>query len=153
MITDIILQPARGRSGRLERLTRELARELAIDGRAPAPTVARAIPACLETLAVGKSRQTVITYRTALRCFCAFLASAGLPPEATPTSELPADILERFTVWASGRFDTRNQTMPTYLSGLRAFYRWLYARDLGPRAAGYEQIKLRLQEVTGRYVY
>jgi integrase/recombinase XerC len=153
MTTDIIIGRPRSPSRRREGLLLELARELEIDGRAPSPTIAQAIPAFLETLAVGKSPQTVTTYRTALRRFCEFLASAGLSPDATPTSELPADILERFTVAAARTFGIRNQTMPTYLNGIRAFYRWLYARDIGPRAASYEQLKLRLQEVTGRYVY
>lgn len=121
-------------------------------GQAPAPTVAEAIRGYLDWLAVGKSPRTVISYRTALRRFCEFLESRGLPADCTSTRELPSDVAERFVVALTER-QASKQTVFAYSAALRSFLKWLFRRRIGLRESSYELVALGLSETTGRLEY
>lgn len=116
------------------------------------PDVATAHAAFLETL-VAKSPHTVHTYRTGLTHFGEYLVERGLPL-ATPTADLPGDVLERFYTWLVRRYGrAARPTCTTYVAAARAFFRFLERRGWGPRVARLEQLQLGLREVAGRGSY
>lgn len=116
------------------------------------PTVASARDAFLTTLA-GKSPHTSHTYRTGLDRFAAYLDERGIAPSIR-TSDLPADVLERFYVWLIGQYGRASRpTCLTYVAAARSFFRFLERRGWGPKTAHFEQLRAGLREVVGRGSY
>lgn len=101
----------------------------------------------------GKSPETVATYQKSLRRFSEFLADRCIP-EQTPTSELPADVLEQFYVWLVDVFGREaRSTVTTYVAGVRAFFRYLSRHRLLPTETSFEQMRAGLLEVMGKGSY
>ena len=116
-------------------------------------TVHAAIERFLQTLA-GKSPRTRATYASSLRRFEEHLEWARLPPERTPTDQLPPDVLERFYTWLVRAYGKeRRATLQTYVAGARAFFRYLVRHRQAPPDTSFEEIKAGLQEVMGRSSY
>lgn len=101
----------------------------------------------------GKSPATLRTYRTGLDRFVEYLGERGLD-DTVACATLPADCLEGFYAWLVRVYGREARaTQQTYVSGVRAFLRFLERRRQGPRAATYEQLKDGLREVMGRAAY
>ena len=79
---------------------------------------------------VGKSPATINTYAESLRRFTEFLDEAGMPPDALGR-DMPPEVLERFYGWLVQNYGRdRRATITTYVSGARAFFRFLARRGL-----------------------
>lgn len=101
----------------------------------------------------GKSPATVRTYSTSLDRFVEYLGQRGLG-DGVACAALPADCLEGFYAWLVQVYGREARaTQQTYVSGVRAFLRFLERRRQGPREATYEQLKDGLREVMGRAAY
>ena len=103
---------------------------------------------------VGRSVQTVTTYRNALRRFREFLLAEGVDPDAARTDRFERDVLERFYTWlirVYGRGD--RFTVVTYVAGVRAFFRFLARRRLLAADLSFEELRDNLREVMGRTSY
>jgi site-specific recombinase XerD len=118
----------------------------------PTPTLDEARTAFIGTLA-GKSPHTRHTYDTGLARFADYLRERKISL-ASPPSELPGDVLERFYTWLVGTYGRASRpTCLTYVAAARAFFRFLARRGWGPRAASFEQLQAGLREVIGRGSY
>lgn len=103
-----------------------------------------------ESSLAGRSPDTVRSYGQALDHFLAFLDAQGIPAEA-PTTAIPAGAAERFSAWVVRRYGRRPRgTQVTYLSGVRAFYRFLDRHALLPAGVTLERTRLAVREVLGR---
>ncbi|MDQ6671728.1 MAG: tyrosine-type recombinase/integrase [Chloroflexota bacterium] len=101
----------------------------------------------------GKSPKTYATYQTGLVRFRAFLESRGQIEHWQPES-LGSTLLEEFYAWLVRRHGReRRATVTTYLSGARAFVRFLARRALLPPSVTYEQMRENASQVIGRGTY
>jgi len=101
----------------------------------------------------GKSPRTLLTYQSGLARFREFLVSRG-QLESWQPGELGPSTLEDFYAYLvrhHGR--ERRATVATYLSGLRAFVRFLARRAVLRGDVSYEQMRDNLQQVVGRSSY
>lgn len=101
----------------------------------------------------GKSPATQRTYRTSVDRFIEFLAERQLDPDVR-CIDLPADSLETFYTWLVRVYGREQRaTQQTYVSGVRALFRYLDRRRLGPVETTYEQLRDGLREVMGGSSY
>jgi site-specific recombinase XerD len=101
----------------------------------------------------GKSPRTFATYQSGLSRFREFLEARGQLAAWQP-AELGASTLEDFYAWLVRRHGReRRATVATYLSGLRAFVRFLARRAVLGQGITYEQMRDNLQQVMGRSSY
>jgi site-specific recombinase XerD len=101
----------------------------------------------------GKSPATLRTYSTGVDRFLEFLKERGVGPDVA-CEALPADSLEAFYAWLVKVYGRESRaTQQTYVSGVRALFRFLERRRQGPAGTSYEQIKDGLRQVMGRSSY
>lgn len=106
----------------------------------------------LQTM-VGKSPATVDTYTESLKRFTEFIEDAGMPRDALGR-DMPPDVLERFYGWLVQNYGRdRRATVTTYVSGARAFFRFLARRGLLSTSVTFEQMRDGLREVMGKGSY
>jgi site-specific recombinase XerD len=90
-------------------------------------TIAQAIAAYLDSVALSRSERTARTYRNALNAFAAVLADRGLPPDETAVTALNEDAI----AWFAAAFkDYAPATERLYLTAVTGFYEYLAAEHL-----------------------
>jgi site-specific recombinase XerD len=101
----------------------------------------------------GKSPRTYATYQSGLARYREFLHARAHLDGWQPASLGPG-ALEEFYGWLVRRHGReRRATVATYLSGLRAFVRFLARRGQLPQGVTYEQMRDNVQQVMGRSSY
>ncbi len=90
------------------------------------PTIADALAAYLDSVALARSANTARTYRNAVRAFEQTLAKR-LPPERTPVTKLPEDAIAWLAVDLKGHAPA---TERLYLTAITGFYEYLAAENL-----------------------
>jgi integrase/recombinase XerD len=101
----------------------------------------------------GKSPRTHATYQTGLAQFRAFLESRHQLEDWQPESLGPT-LLEEFYAWLVRRHGREHRaTVTTYMSGARAFVRFLARRALLRSEVTYEQMRENASQVMGRGTY
>ncbi|MGI9145768.1 MAG: tyrosine-type recombinase/integrase [Chloroflexota bacterium] len=101
----------------------------------------------------GKSPKTFTTYQTGLARFRAFLEARGQLADWQPEAVSPT-LLEEFYAWLVRRHGREHRaTITTYLSGARAFVRFLARRALLPAGVTYEQMRENASQVMSRGTY
>lgn len=104
-------------------------------------TLSEAVREFLEELKVGKSRRTVLAYKSALRRLEALLGSDS------PVSGLPSEVVP----FAQSLEDLSPATVRNYLSAVSEFTRWLAERQLVPGDQdGYERSLRTLKKLRPR---
>ena len=101
----------------------------------------------------GKSPRTQTTYATGVASLRAFLESKGQLESWQPGC-MRANFLEEVYGWLVRRHGReRRTTITTYMSGVRAFVRFLARRGLLPQGVSYEQMRENAREAMGRASY
>ncbi len=90
-------------------------------------TIAAALAAYLDTVALARSANTARTYRNALRAFRQTLDERRLPPETTPVAALPEDAVAWFAAALKGLAPA---TERLYLTAVAGFFAYLAAENL-----------------------
>jgi site-specific recombinase XerD len=90
-------------------------------------TIAPAIAAYLDSVALSRSERTARTYRNALNAFAAVLVDRGLPPDETAVIALNEDAIAWF---AAALKDYAPATERLYLTAATGFYEYLAAEQL-----------------------
>ena len=90
-------------------------------------TIAQAITAYLDSVALSRSERTARTYRNALNAFAVVLANRGLPPDETAITALNEDAIAWF---AAALKDYAPATERLYLTAATGFYEYLAAEQL-----------------------
>ncbi len=90
-------------------------------------TIAQAITAYLDSVALSRSERTARTYRNALNAFAVVLANRGLPPDETAITALNEDAIAWF---AAALKDYAPATERLYLTAVTGFYEYLAAEHL-----------------------
>ena len=90
-------------------------------------TIAQAITAYLDSVALSRSERTARTYRNALNAFAVVLANRGLPPDETAITALSEDAIAWF---AAALKDYAPATERLYLTAVTGFYEYLAAEHL-----------------------
>jgi site-specific recombinase XerD len=103
---------------------------------------------------VGRSPRTTATYRSALGRLHEYLDSVGVEPDALPTTELRADLLEQLYLWLTRVYGREDRfTITTYVAGARAFLRFCARRHLLAPDVTFEELRDNVREVMGRVPY
>ena len=106
-----------------------------------------------ETL-LAKSRRTAANYQSALRRFAEFLEDDGHVVGALTTDRLEANVLERFYTWLLKHYGReKRSTCVSYVTEVRAFFRFLDRRRWLHPDVSYERMKDGLRELIGRQPY
>ena len=92
-------------------------------------TIAEAISAYLENLALFRSEATVRAYRNGLEAFGAALEAKKYPPAETPLENLPEEGVKWLAIWLK-RTDRSAATERLYLAAAVGFYKYLVAEEL-----------------------
>jgi integrase/recombinase XerC len=93
----------------------------------PTPTIAQAIAAYLDSVALSRNANTVRTYRNGMTLFKQVLAAEDLDPERALVTDLPEDAI----VWlALALKDHAPATERLYLTSATGFYEYLAAENL-----------------------
>jgi site-specific recombinase XerD len=101
----------------------------------------------------AKSPRTHATYATGVERFRVYLESKGQLEEWEPSRVRP-NLLEDVYGWLVRQHGRdRRRTITTYMSGVRAFVRFLARRGLLPQGVSYEQMSENAREVMGRASY
>jgi len=110
------------------------------------------VEAFLGTLG-GKSPRTYITYQSSLARFREFLESRAQLEAWQPVTLGPSSLEEFYGYLVRHHGRDRRATVATYLSGLRAFVRYLARRGVLRQGVTYEQMRDNVQQVMGRSTY
>lgn len=110
------------------------------------------VEAFLGTLG-GKSPRTYITYQSGLARFREFLQSRGQLDSWQPAALGPGSLEDFYGYLIRHHGRERRATVATYLSGLRAFVRYLARRGVLRPGVTYEQMRGNVQQVMGRATY
>ncbi len=96
-------------------------------GKQQGLTIADALRAYLDSVALARSANTARTYRNAGRAFLQTLERHHLPPESTPIAKLPEDAIAWFAADLKGLAPA---TERLYLTAMAGFYEYLAAENL-----------------------
>ncbi|HFC08885.1 MAG TPA: hypothetical protein ENJ54_03350 [Chloroflexi bacterium] len=107
----------------------------------PGPTVAEALAAYLDSVALARSANTARTYRNAVRAFRQMLENRGLPPAETPITALPEDAVAWFAADLKGMAPA---TERLYLTAIAGFFAYLAAENLA--AVNLPRVRLLIRQ-------
>ncbi len=104
-------------------------------------TVADALAAYLDSVALARSANTARTYRNAVRAFRQMLENRGLPPAETPITALPEDAVAWFAADLKGLAPA---TERLYLTAMAGFFAYLAAENLA--AVNLPRVRLLIRQ-------
>jgi site-specific recombinase XerD len=81
----------------------------------------------LEMIKLARSKQTMLTYRNALRVFCEILASKKLDPKTSPIEKLTEDLISPFAGYLKVYSPATEQV---YMQAVKGFYEYVDSESL-----------------------
>lgn len=98
-----------------------------MSNQARATTISGAINSYLDMVKLARSKQTMLTYRNALRIFCEVLTQKKLDPNSTPIEKLTEDSIAALAGYLKAYSPATEQV---YLQAVKGFYEFIDSEHL-----------------------